>query len=42
MKLRAGVIGAGSWAVASHIPNLVRRSDEVELVGVARPDHELL
>ena len=42
MKLRAGVIGAGSWAVASHIPNLVRRSDEVELVGVARPDRELL
>ena len=41
-KLRAGVIGAGSWAVASHIPNLVERSDEVELVGVARPDRELL
>ena len=41
-KLRAGVIGAGSWAVASHIPNLVRRSAEVELVGVARPDRELL
>ena len=41
-KLRAGVIGAGSWAVASHIPNLVRRSDEVDLVGVARPDRELL
>ena len=41
-RLRAGVIGAGSWAVASHIPNLVRRSDEVELVGVARPDRELL
>ena len=42
MKLRAGVIGAGSWAVASHIPNLVQRADEVELVGVARPDRELL
>ena len=41
-KLRAGVIGAGSWAVASHIPNLVQRSDEVELVGVVRPDRELL
>ena len=41
-KLRAGVIGAGSWAVASHIPNLAQRSDEVELVGVARPDRELL
>ena len=41
-KLRAGVIGAGSWAVASHIPNLVRRSEEIELVGVARPDREVL
>ena len=28
--------------MASHIPNLVQRSDEVELVGVARPDRELL
>ena len=36
------MIGAGSWAVASHIPNLAQRSDEVELVGVARPDRELL
>ena len=42
MKLRAGVIGAGSWAVASHIPNLVQRSHEIELVGVVRPDRELL
>ena len=42
MKLRAGVIGAGSWAVASHIPNLAQRSEEVELVGVARPDRALL
>lgn len=31
-----GVIGAGSWAVASHLPNLAERSDEVEFVGVAR------
>ena len=36
------MIGAGSWAVASHIPNLVARSEEVELVGVVRPDRELL
>ena len=35
-KLRAGVIGAGSWAVASHLPNLSSRSREVELVGVSR------
>jgi predicted dehydrogenase len=41
-KLRAGVIGAGSWAVASHIPNLVKRSGEVELVGVSRLGEEVL
>ena len=41
-KLRAGVIGAGSWAVASHIPNLLSRPDDVELVGVNRPDDDLL
>lgn len=33
--IRVGVIGAGSWAVASHLPNLVRHPD-VELVAVAR------
>jgi predicted dehydrogenase len=27
-KLRLGVIGAGSWAVASHLPNFANR-DEV-------------
>ena len=35
-KLRLGVIGAGSWVLASHLPNLVRRRDEVEFVGVCR------
>src|SRR5437588_63782 len=35
-KLRLGVIGAGSWAVASHLPNLAKRRDEVEFVAVAR------
>ena len=35
-KLRLGVIGAGSWAVSSHLPNFARRSDEVEFVGVSR------
>ena len=35
-RLRVGVIGAGSWAVASHLPNLLRRGDEVELVAVSR------
>lgn len=41
-KLRVGVIGAGSWAVASHIPNFAARADEVELVAVARKGPELL
>ena len=35
-RLRLGVIGAGSWALASHMPNLLRRRDEVEFVGVCR------
>lgn len=34
-KLKVGVIGAGSWAVASHIPHLASRP-EVELVVVNR------
>jgi predicted dehydrogenase len=41
-KLRLGVIGAGSWTVASHLPNLARRQDEVEFVGVCRKGPELL
>jgi hypothetical protein len=28
--LRLGVIGAGSWAVASHLSNLARHADEIE------------
>ena len=37
-KPRVGVIGAGSWAVSSHLPNLVRRRDagEIELAIVNR------
>jgi len=35
-KLRLGVIGAGSWAVASHLPNFASRADDVEFVAVAR------
>lgn len=41
-KLRLGVIGAGSWAVASHLPNLEQRSDVVEPVAVARKGKDLL
>jgi predicted dehydrogenase len=41
-RLRLGVIGAGSWVVASHLPNLARRADEVELVGVCRKGPEAL
>ena len=35
-RLRLGVIGAGSWAVASHLPNLAHRRDDVEFVAVSR------
>jgi predicted dehydrogenase len=40
-KLRLGVIGAGSWAVASHLPNFAKR-EEVEFVAVARKGRDLL
>lgn len=41
-KLRLGVIGAGSWALSSHLPNFARRRDELEFVGVSRKGPELL
>ncbi len=41
-KLRLGVIGAGSWAIASHLPNFAKRRDEVEFVAVARKEPERL
>jgi predicted dehydrogenase len=34
-KVRLGVIGAGSWAVSSHLPTF-RQREEVEFVGVSR------
>ena len=34
-KVRVGVLGAGAWAVANHIPELARR-DDVELVVAVR------
>ncbi|HEY8581628.1 MAG TPA: Gfo/Idh/MocA family oxidoreductase [Capillimicrobium sp.] len=41
-KLRLGVIGAGSWAIASHLPNFAARSADVEFVGVARKGTDAL
>ncbi len=43
-RLRLGVIGAGSWTVSSHLPNLVRRRDagEVEFTIVNRRNPALL
>ena len=37
-RLRLGVLGAGAWTVASHLPNLVQRKEEVDLVSVCRRD----
>jgi predicted dehydrogenase len=41
-KLRLGVIGAGSWTVSSHLPNLQRHADEIEFAIVNRRNPELL
>jgi predicted dehydrogenase len=41
-RLRLGVIGAGSWAVAAHLPSLAARADDVEFVGVSRHGAEAL
>ena len=35
-RLRLGVIGAGSWAVAAHLPALASRKEDIEFVGVCR------
>lgn len=40
-KTRLGVIGAGSWAISSHLPNFAARGD-VEFVAVARHGQEQL
>ena len=39
-RIRVGVIGAGSWAVAAHLP-LLAAQDDVELVVVSRRDADL-
>jgi predicted dehydrogenase len=41
-KLRLGVIGAGSWAIASHLPNFAKRRHELEFVAVSRKGPEML
>lgn len=40
-KIRVGIIGAGSWVVASHLPSLARHKD-VDFVGISRKGPELL
>lgn len=40
-RVRVGVIGAGSWTISSHLPNLLRHPD-VELVAVSRKGPDLL
>ena len=41
-KLRLGIIGAGSWTVSSHLPNLERHRDEIDFAIVNRRDPALL
>ena len=41
-KLRLGIIGAGSWTVSSHLPNLVKHRDEVEFTIINRRNPDLL
>jgi predicted dehydrogenase len=40
-KIRVGIIGAGSWAISSHIPNFLSRP-EVELVVVHRIEEDVV
>jgi predicted dehydrogenase len=41
-RLRLGIIGAGSWTVASHLPSFALRRDDLEFVGIARKGKDLL
>ncbi len=41
-KTRIGVIGAGVWATTSHLPTLLTRRDDIELVAVCRKGPEQL
>ncbi|NQV97738.1 MAG: Gfo/Idh/MocA family oxidoreductase [Acidimicrobiaceae bacterium] len=35
-RVRVGVIGAGVWATTSHLPTLMKRANEIEMIGVCR------
>ena len=35
-KICVGVIGAGVWATTSHLPTLLKRRNEIEMIGVCR------
>jgi predicted dehydrogenase len=41
-KLRLGIIGAGSWTLSSHLPNLERHRDVLDFAIVNRRDPALL
>jgi predicted dehydrogenase len=41
-RLRFTVIGAGSWALSCHLPQLGQRRDEIEFFGVCRQGGDLL
>ena len=38
---RIGVIGAGSWAVSAHLPGIVARRDEVDLVAMSGAEQHI-
>src|SRR5688572_16939235 len=35
-RARIAVVGAGWWATEHHLPNLMKRADDVKVVGVSR------
>lgn len=41
-RIRVGVIGAGSWVVASHLPNLEKHEGDLEFVGICRKGADAL
>jgi predicted dehydrogenase len=41
-KIRIGIIGVGSYSIASHMPALQTQSDTAELVAICRQNRERL